>query len=462
MKAFQLYEQAKLAEASGDLINCVKILEKCLLINPDYADAWDTRASSILRLGDPFYAMMNYNRAISLNPKADYYVNRGHAYGELGEYDKAFADYDKAIELNPKFSMPYANKANIQRVEKQLEFAETNYRTAIKYNPNDVDAHLGLSFTLLEMGKFEEGWKEYEWRWKSNQLPPRGLSVPVWNGEQAESATDVLLFYSEQGFGDTLQFMRYAPLLKQKWGGKIVMEVRFPMLRLAKTMKGIDGVIAFGEQLPINMKRCLPMMSAPKIMGTTLNNIPADVPYVFPSHSRVKLWRERLNALPPGLKVGICWAGGARPNAPIANAVDKKRSTTLDEFKPLGMPGVSFVSLQVGSLAKDVQSCPAGMVIGDWTDEIDDYHDSAALIECLDLVISVDTSVIHIAGALGKPVWMLSRFDNCWRWMGRGSDSPWYPSLRQFVQPSNGDWSGMMHNVKRALQQFCLEQRKAA
>jgi hypothetical protein len=321
---------------------------------------------------------------------------------------------------------------------------------------------LGLAFSLLELGQFEEGWKEYDWRWKSGQLPPRGLTVPEWQGEPAESSTDVLLFYAEQGFGDTLQFMRYAPLIKQKWGGKVILEVRLPLLRLARTLKGIDGVVAFGEQLPINMKKCLPMMTAPKIMGTNLNTIPTNIPYLHPDHSRIRVWRERLKQLPPGIRIGICWAGGSRPFQPIANAVDKRRSTTLDEFKPLCLPGVSFVSLQIGPNASQVQSPPAGMIIADWSEVIDDFSDSAALMECLDLIITVDTSTVHLAGAIGRPVWMLSRFDNCWRWMGYREDSPWYPTLRQFTQPSQGDWSGLMQNVKRELQRFCLAQRKVA
>lgn len=460
--AHQFFEEAKIAEAHGDKAECLEKITRCLLLDPSNDQAWDTRATTLLRLGAPFDSVLCSDKAIALKPnQAEYYLNRGGAYSDAGEYEKSFENYDKALELKPVFSIAHMNKANIYRVEKQLDKAIASYREAVKADENNVDAHLGLSFSLLEDGQYTEGWQEYEWRWKSSQLPPRGMKVPQWDGTPAEFETDVLVFYAEQGFGDVLQFIRYAPLVKEKWGGKVFVEVRMPMLRLAKTIKGVDGVIAFGEMLPINMKKCLPMMSAPKIMGTTVETIPNGVPYLHPSPSAVGMWRERLKALPPGLKVGVCWAGGQRPFAPIANAIDKKRSTTLSEFGPLCLPGISFVSLQVGPLSSQVQSGPVGMTIGDWTSEIDDFYDTAALISCLDLVIAVDTSVVHIAGALGKPVWMLSRFDNCWRWLGYREDSPWYPTLKQFVQPAQGDWFGLMQNVKRNLQVY-LAQRKAA
>lgn len=450
------------AEALGKNEECLEKSTLFLYQDPTNDQMWSARATALLRMGAPFDSAVNMDRAIAIRPDAGkYYVNRGCAYSDAGQYEKAFADFDKAIELNTELEKSYRNKANIYRNEKKLDTAIELYRQAINADPESADAHLGLSFALLEDGQYEEGWREYDWRWKSGQMPPRGLKVSEWNGEQAESPTDALLFYAEQGFGDILQFIRYAPLVKAKWGGRVFIEVRYPMVRLAKTIKGVDGVIAFGEQLPIDMKKCLPMMSAPKVLVTTLDTIPASIPYLHPSSARINAWSERLKALPAGKKVGICWAGGARPNAPIANAVDKRRSTTLNEFAPLCLPGISFVSLQVGPNASQVHSCPRGMIIGDFSDEIDDFYDTAALIQCLDLVISVDTSVVHIAGALGKPVWMLSRFDNCWRWLGNRRDSPWYPSLKQFIQPANGDWFGLMQSVKRELQIY-LAQRKAA
>lgn len=454
----QMMEEAMTLNVRGDMVGCVQGLQRVLLSDPNHAEAWNNRAGMLLKLGHPFDAIMNYEKAMAIAPEmAELYSNRGVAYVELGMLDKAMDDYKRAIELNSQHSETFMNVAIIHGKRHELPEAIEFYRKAIEANDKNSLAHFGLAVSLLESGEFIEGWREFEWRWNTDQMVPRGLHVPEWNGERTDNPSDVLLFYAEQGHGDALQFMRFAPQIKQKWGGQVWLEVRQPMTRLARTMEA-DGVIALGEKLPQGTVSCLPMMSAPRVLGTTLKTIPVST-YLKADPYRVRMWRKKLAALPPGMKVGICWAGGARPFQPIANAVNKKRSTTLAEFAPLAVPGISFVSLQVGPENLQVRTPPVGMTIGDWSDEIDDFHDTAALIECLDLVISVDTSVVHLAGAMGKPVWLLSRYDNCWRWLNDRKDSPWYPSLTQFRQPSQGDWSGMMNEVREQLHNLI---RKAA
>src|SRR5262249_13091999 len=196
---------------------------------------------------------------------------------------------------------------------------------------------------------------------------------------------------------------------------------------------------------------CCPLLSLPRAFSTTVENIPGDVPYLAPDLGQVAAWRRRLAPLEGG-RVGLVWAGSSRPNQPEAYRVDRLRSITLEHFTKLAdVPGVTFVSLQKGQPASETASPPPGLLVHDWTDELHDFADTAALIECLDLVITVDTSVVHLAGALAKPVWLLNRFDSCWRWLLDRDDSPWYPTLRQFRQPKPGDWDSVVMDVRAAL-----------
>jgi hypothetical protein len=222
-----------------------------------------------------------------------------------------------------------------------------------------------------------------------------------------------------------------------------------------KTVPGVDEVVTYGDRMP-EQDYCCAMLSAPRVCGTTLETIPGPVRYISADKHRIGVWRDRINEdlaqFGDRLKVGICWSGMSRPMQPIADSVDKRRSTALAQWAPIAeVPGVLFVSLQCGAPAEQVKRPPVGMTIADYSEQFDDFADTAALIENLDLVITVDTAVVHCAAALGKPTWMLSRFDGCWRWLGARRDSPWYPTLTQFRQPAPGDWDSVMKEVAAEL-----------
>ena len=249
---------------------------------------------------------------------------------------------------------------------------------------------------------------------------------------------------SEQGFGDLLQFCRYVPWLAER--ANVVLRVEWPLVRLLSGLDGARHVVATGEPLP-PFDAWIPMLSLPLAFRTEVETIPWDGPYLRADPRQSATWRARLAAF-PGRKIGVVWAGASRPGHPRANAVDRRRSIALERFAPLAsLPDLCLVSLGKGNTATP----PAGMVLHDWTAELDDFADTAALIEALDLVISVDTSVVHLAGALGKPVWVLNRYDQCWRWLRDRSDSPWYPTARLFRQHTPGDWSGVIADVVEAL-----------
>jgi hypothetical protein len=242
-----------------------------------------------------------------------------------------------------------------------------------------------------------------------------------------------------------LQFCRYLPMLAAR--ARVILQVPRPLLRLLSGLDGISQIVASDEPPP-RFDGWTPMMSLPFAFRTTLATIPAAVPYLNADPDRSASWSERLNTL-PGRKVGLVWAGSRQRGA---QAMDQRRSLALRYFVPIAaVPGICLISLQKGEAATQTQTPPDGMVLYDWTDELDDFADTAALVDALDLVISVDTSVVHLAGALGKPVWVLNRYDQCWRWLRGRTDSPWYPSARLFRQRTPGDWSGVMSDVVEAL-----------
>jgi len=281
----------------------------------------------------------------------------------------------------------------------------------------------------------------------------RDFALPLWNGEAIGDR--VILLHAEQGFGDTLQFCRYVPRMPD--GAKVVLEVQRPLVGLLSRLPGITTIVARGETLPRFDLHC-PLMSLPRAFGTTLETIPGTTPYVAADPRRAVSWRERLAGL-DGLRVGLVWAGSRR-SGPELLAVDRRRSIGLETMASLGeVPGVSFISLQKGEPGAQSGNPPRGMALQDFTAKLRDFEDTAALIDGLDLVISVDTAVAHLAGALGKPVWLLNRFDTCWRWLLNREDSPWYPLLRQFRQPSSGDWNTPMRAAQDALQRLAAGDR---
>jgi hypothetical protein len=450
MELQDLFFESSQNQAKGDYQTAIVQLNQLLLAKPDFAPAWNNRAAMLQKLGHPFDAIMNYDRAIALSPdSAEFYNNRGAAFLDLEMFDAGLECFEQAILRNPNFGEPYSNCGNALMRLGRIEGAVEAYRKAVKADLTYADGHVGLSFALLKLGQFEEGWKEFEWRWKNKQMEPRGLKIPEWDGSPAVSIEDGLLIYSEQGMGDALQFMRYAPIIKKlAWHGKVYIEVRHPLTRIAQTMKGIDGVITLGEKLPPNITAAAPMMSVPRLFWSTFDAVPSRCPYLYGDEHRGSLWREKLTALPPGMLVGICWAGMNRENNPIASSVDSRRSMKLADFSNLAkIKGISWVSLQTGVPSSQVMRPPSGMFIGDWSSELFDFYDTAALIEQLDLVITVDTSVAHLAGALRKPVWMLSRFDGCWRWLVNQERSPWYPTMRIYNQKEAGNWSEPLNRI---------------
>jgi Flp pilus assembly protein TadD len=359
--------------------------------------------------------------------------------------NRAIPGYRRALALQPNRADFYINLGNGLRQAGELPSAEAAYRRALSLAPEHSDARFNLSLLLLLTGRLREAWPGYEHRWETQQLASerRNFPAPLWKGETDPGKT--LLLHGEQGFGDTLQFCRYVALAKAK-GLRILLEVQPPLRRLMETLAGCERVIARGDPLPSFDLHC-PLLSLPHLLGThELADIPATIPYVHADTKEAALWAARIAALPgEGLRVGLVWAGAPRRESPVQAAFDRRRSLPLPMLAPiLALAGIRFFSLQKGVLASP------GLV--DFMAEMRDFADTAALVANLDLVISVDTSVAHLAGALGKPVWLLNRFDTDWRWLMEGEETPWYPTMRLFRQRSSGDWAGVIGEVVEALE----------
>ncbi len=446
----ETYGKALSAHKNGNVTKALRLLDSLLIREPTFTPGWNLRGQILEKSGASFDAAMNFTQAINLEPSLGHlYSNRGAAKLSINEFAAAIEDFDRAAVLNPKLPEAYKNKGNAYRRMVRPGDAVECYRKTLELRPEDADAHLGLGMSLLELECFEEGWKEFEWRFRSDQLPGRGLKQPVWDGASTDNPEDVLLIYGEQGYGDVLQFMRYAKFAKEQWGGKVALEVRLPLARLVKGVEGVDQVVVLGEQIPDRVTRQVAMLSVPALVGTEKGFMGA---YIQPDAHLGGLWRQLLTQMPPGLRVGLCWAGENRDEDLLASSIDGRRSLPLSAFAPLGsVKGVSWISLQKGGPGDQVRSPPVGMVIGDFTSRIYDFYDTAALIGQLDLVITVDTAVAHVAGALGVPTWMLSRFDGCWRWFGDRKDTPWYPSMVQYRQKAEGEWGPVIEDVWQAL-----------
>ena len=315
------------------------------------------------------------------------------------------------------------------------------FRRALELKPGFAGAHGNLSHVMLLKGDFEQGWMEYEWRWESDQLLKREFREPRWMGEPLAGRT--ILLHAEQGLGDTFQFIRYAALLKGR-GAKVIVECQRAMVKLLARCGAIDQVVATGDELP-SFDVHSPLLSVPGIIGTTLENIPADVPYLFADPDLVDDWRERLKGL-SGFRVGINWQGRE------GQGTFRLRDIPIECFAPIAqLPGVRLISLQKGEGRKELAG--AGFPIFDPGEDVDTAHggfmDTAAIMKNLDLVITSDTSVPHLAGALGVPVWLALPFVPDWRWLLDRSDSPWYPTMRLFRQRRPGDWAGCLGKCRR-------------
>jgi Tfp pilus assembly protein PilF len=383
-------------------------------------------------------------KAIAIAPTIpEFHNNLGNVLMRAGRVGEAVDSFRRAIELNPRSAKALNNLANALKNAGRDDEAIASYRRAISIEPELAIAHWNLATLLLSMGNFEDGWKEFEWRLKvAAKRWNREFAQPRWDGNRAADKT--LLLYTEGGYGDAIQFVRFVrqvrPLL-----GRLVLECQSPLVRLFESVDGIDALIPRGGSLP-TFDFHLPLQSLPYALGIRLDTIPRSTPYLKPPNDLVTKWKSLVSGKEK-MNVGLCWAGTQYSDGP------DRRSRDLAVFSSLfEVEGVRFFNLQVGPEGR--QTPPVGTKFVDLTSELTDFADAAALAMNLDLIISIDTSIAHLAGSLGRPVWVLLPSRSEFRWLRERTDSPWYPTMRLFRQHSAGDWTRAVLEMQNALQQF--------
>ena len=377
---------------------------------------------------------------IQIDPtNADAHYNLGLVLQNLELPDEAIAAFEMAIHLRPRYGEALVNLGFILRQNRKVAEALRCFQGAVRLEPHNPENHWELATTLLSLGNFPAGWPEYEWRWqlKNFTTPAAHFSQPRWDG--AELGGRRILLHCEQGYGDIIQFARYAPLVARR-GGHVLLGCPEPLRTLLNTLPGVSEITTSPRDLPFDVHA--PLMSLPAIFGTTLADIPATVPYLTASPTSAG------ENIPPaaGYRIGIVWAGDP------SHKNDRRRSVPLENFLPLlKTPGIVCYSLQVGKSAVDLNHPEIAGKIIDLGRGFRDFADTARAVSEMDLLITVDTAVAHLAGALGKPVWVLLPFEAEWRWMLNREDSPWYPTMRLFRQSTPGDWKELFTRLLSAV-----------
>ncbi|MBN2314924.1 MAG: tetratricopeptide repeat protein [Sedimentisphaerales bacterium] len=431
--------------AVGELQEAVAAYERAISLDPGYGSAYMNMGNVFLSQNQFPLAVDKYRHALSLDPTCIEAYNRmAIALQYEGEHDAAIDICQQALSLKPDDAEAYNTMASVLMKKGYQNEAIENYRRALTLKPDYVEAHCNLGMILLLNGQFEEGWSEYRWRLQThNNTCLQRYSIPCWDG--SPFVGQKLVVHYEQGFGDNIQFIRYLPMVKSR-GGTVICETLKPLSGLLRAFPGIDELI----DAPINdnslLEMCLhvPLLELPRIFGTTLHTIPCNIPYLHADPIKAKRWRERLTG--KNFKVGIVWAGQS------THTEDRSRSCHLRDFLRLAkIPGVQLISLQKGVATREIEELAQKGPITNLSDKLNDFSDTAAVIENLDLIISVDTAVLHLSGAMGKPAWALLSSSPDWRWLLARHDSPWYPTIRLFRQRRYGDWKEVFNRITEEL-----------
>jgi tetratricopeptide (TPR) repeat protein len=464
----------------GDWEGAAACYRRALELQPDSPGIYGSLGRLQGKQGAWGEAVESCRRALALAPRRhELHTLLGYALVNAGDYGEAVEVYRRALALKPDSAYTFYGLGYFFERQGDLAAAAESYRLVLRLDPRLVDAHLHLGITHLlqgEVGKaaecfervreiapenpealtflgylhllggnFSRGWSEHEYRWRTPHFlrDRRPLAPPLWQGEPLEGAR--ILLHAEQGLGDTLQFVRYVPLVRAR-GGNVVLEVQTRVHRLLKRTSGAGAVIRRGEALPEVDWQC-PLLSLPRAFATELNSIPAEIPYVHPDPALVAAWGQRLAG--NSLRIGLNWGGS--PTFPY----ERWRSIPLEQLAPLThLEGATFYSLQMGPAAAQVKQLGSRVNLVDLQDEQEDFADTAAIVANLGLVISIDTSVAHLAGAMGKPVWVLLHKSPDWRWMLEREDSPWYPTARLFRQTTLGNWQDVVARVEGELREL--------
>jgi len=429
---------------AGDRERAGRLCRQIVAQAKQYSNAWHLWGLVALRERQYQQAFERISRAVALRPGESVFRNSlGEVHRSAGEWEAALAAYKRAWQLNPQYAEAYNNQGIAAREMGRYDLAMSSYARALEIDPNSADAHWNRALLRLLLGDYKRGWPEYEWRWKRDETPPRQFAQPMWDGQPLPNGA--ILLHPEQGIGDALQFMRYAPLVKARCA-RLIVEVKPQLRALFAGFQGVDEFVNAGDPLP-PFDVHTPLLSLPGLFGTMLETIPAEVPYLAADSQLVERWRNELNQQ-SGYKIGVVWQGSSLYSR------DNYRSAPLAEFGPLAaVPGVQLYSLQKGAGSEQVHDVSFPVI--DLAGRLDHYDvrflDTSAAMLSLDLVVTTDTAPAHLAGALGVPTWLALGTMPDWRWLVGREDSPWYPTMRLFRQPTIGDWRSVFERMAQTL-----------
>jgi tetratricopeptide (TPR) repeat protein len=484
------FNAANILRDLNRLEDACRFFRASILLRSDNVDAYVGLGATLAMLGQHHEAIEQIEAALAVQPAhAEAWFNLGNSYKAVRMFDKALFSYDRAVHFRAHFPQAYNNSGTLLREIGRFDDAVDRLKSAVGLEPDYVYAWNNLGLAILDsgdpsqamscfrralaldgdfanakwnaalaalvLGQYSIGWPLFESRWQKDggRWPKRWPTDTLWRGHENVNGRTVVL-WSEQGLGDTIQFVRFAMKL-HAIGATVNLVVPAPLVSIMRSVKGVQNVFEEGHPLSPFDLHC-PFMSLPLRFGTVLESIPWDGPYLRPDDSKVKVWRDRLSQS-NRIKVGFVWNGGYREHQPELWGVNERRNILLESMaSALQQPQIDFYSLQKGEPA---ESQLRGQVLSYWpqgngydfTESLKDFSDTAALIECMDFVVSVDTSTAHLSAAMGKPTWLLNRFDTCWRWMLSRSDSPWYPTMKVYRQPRPGDWKSVLQQVSSDL-----------
>ena len=437
-------------QEEGKLCEAIQYFTDALRMRPDCAEALNHLGVALQGQGAFDASIARLREALRLKPDYPEALNNlGNVLRGRGHIDEAVSCYMKALRIRPNFPDLRINFGNILKDYGRLNEAMNHYAEALRYNPNYADAHLHQSFILLLVGNFEAGWQKYEWRWKSKGVQWHNHNFPLWDGGRLDGKS--ILIHCEQGYGDSIQFVRYAKLIKEL-GAQVILYCPASLSRLFESVTGVDCLVVHGADIP----RCdcqVPMLSLPLLVKTTVATIPSQTPYLTADPSLVEKWHNRFGKI-KNFRVGIVWRGKPDHNN------DANRSIAFEVFlKLFDAIGCLFIIMQNALTKDEISYCHGKNNVIDISEFLTDFAETAAAISCVDLVISVDTSVAHLAGALNIPVWTLLPFVPDWRWLLGRNDSVWYSSMKLFRQQKIGDWGAVIESLVKQIDAIVAHKR---
>lgn len=440
--------------AQGKFEEAVALYQRSIELEPTLALPHNNMGVSLRSLHRYDEAVESITHAIKLrqdNPEA--FNNLALTLVDLGRFSEAVIGYDVALSLKPNYAEALSNYGAVLREMGRPEDAISYFRRALALVPNLAMAHKNLGLTLLQIGDFAEGWRGYDWRWVADKIPPRAYPKPLWQGEPLAGKT--LLLYAEQGLGDAIQFSRFVPILAAQ-GARVILEVHPQLVALMRTLPGVADVVPLFKA-PEAFDQFMALMSVPRVLGMTPQTIPSPIPYLSADPARVAMWRDRIGT--HGVKIGIVWQGN------VESPSLARRSASLASFAPLSkIDGVRLISLQKppknGAIDPNLASLGVETLGPDFDAGPDAFLDTAAVMQNLDLVVTIDTSVAHLAGALGRPVWIALKRVSDWRWQTEGMESPWYPTARLYRQHEAGIWDDVFDHIAADLKRCMAAPRE--